>query len=114
MFNLIILILLIVIILINLCFFITMKNKKNWEKMSPFECGFNLINFPRNPFSLRFFLISIIFLIFDIEIIILIPFIFNIFFINSMIWMMLIFLFLFVLIWGLFHEWYLGSLNWLY
>nr|YP_010471444.1 NADH dehydrogenase subunit 3 [Acaciothrips ebneri]UVG40787.1 NADH dehydrogenase subunit 3 [Acaciothrips ebneri] len=108
------------ILIFFICFFlmfvsfiISMKTKKNWEKMSPFECGFNLMNFPRNPFSLRFFLISIIFLIFDIEIIILIPFIFSIFMMNSKMWMMLMFLFLLILMWGLFHEWFLGSLNWL-
>nr|YP_010270404.1 NADH dehydrogenase subunit 3 [Psephenothrips eriobotryae]UJY97333.1 NADH dehydrogenase subunit 3 [Psephenothrips eriobotryae] len=113
MFYMSILILVVVYLLILLSFFISMKNKNDWEKMSPFECGFNLMSFPRNPFSLRFFLISIIFLIFDIEIIILIPFVLNIFNMNSIIWMIMMFLFLTVLIWGLFHEWFLGSLNWL-
>nr|AXS65402.1 NADH dehydrogenase subunit 3 [Coleoptera sp. 15 KM-2017] len=114
MIKLLILIFLISFMLICLSFVISIKTKKNWEKLSPFECGFNMMNFPRNPFSLRFFLISIIFLIFDIEIIILIPFMFSILMMNSMMWMVLMFIFLIILSWGLFHEWFLGSLNWLY
>jgi len=96
-----------------LSYIIIIKNYSDIEKRSPFECGFNLINSPRNPFSLRFFLIRIIFLIFDIEIVLFIPFIINIFYINLLNWIILIFFFLIILLWGLIHEWFLGSLNWL-
>lgn len=107
------LIFLIFFILISLAFEIRKKSYNDWEKISPFECGFNLINSPRNPFSLSFFLIRIIFLIFDIEIIIIIPFLLNIFYINIFIWIILIIFFIIILLWGLIHEWFLGSLNWL-
>ncbi|WPN85963.1 NADH dehydrogenase subunit 3 (mitochondrion) [Culicoides brevitarsis] len=82
------------------------------EKNSPFECGFEPFNSSRLPFSLRFFLIAIIFLIFDVEIALMFPMIFSLK-INSLInWSITILIFLMVLILGLFHEWNQGALDW--
>nr|YP_010272288.1 NADH dehydrogenase subunit 3 [Gigantopelta aegis]UFK31947.1 NADH dehydrogenase subunit 3 [Gigantopelta aegis]UKE79915.1 NADH dehydrogenase subunit 3 [Gigantopelta aegis] len=83
------------------------------EKSSPFECGFDPLSSARVPFSLRFFLLAVIFLIFDVEIVLLIP---AISFMKSVIDFTSIagvFLFLVILIVGLFHEWNEGSLDWL-
>nr|AGN73941.1 NADH dehydrogenase subunit 3 [Aphis glycines] len=104
--TLILLILLIIMILIN------MKMKFNHNKSAPFECGFDPFNKSRIPFSLNFYLIAIIFLIFDIEISIILPMILN-FKISNMIYFNLMFMifFMFMII-TIFYEWKFGSLNW--
>nr|YP_010239407.1 NADH dehydrogenase subunit 3 [Tutufa rubeta]QTF74739.1 NADH dehydrogenase subunit 3 [Tutufa rubeta] len=82
------------------------------EKSSPFECGFDPIKSARLPFSLRFFLLAIIFLIFDVEIVLLLPVLSSMITSFSMEVMIGSFAFLVILIVGLFHEWNEGSLDW--
>nr|UPX88700.1 NADH dehydrogenase subunit 3 [Cychrus caraboides] len=82
------------------------------EKNSPFECGFDPMNSARLPFSLQFFLIAVIFLIFDVEIALLMPMIMIMKMSNLLSWMMISFFFLFILLIGLYHEWNQGALNW--
>nr|ANJ70634.1 NADH dehydrogenase subunit 3 [Pterostichus madidus] len=82
------------------------------EKNSPFECGFDPKNSARIPFSLQFFLIAVIFLIFDVEIALLMPMIMIMKISNLLSWMMMSFFFLFILLIGLYHEWNQGALNW--
>lgn len=61
------------IIIIMLSLFLREKSKKEREKLTPFECGFSPFKKARRPFSLRFFIITLIFLIFDIELALLLP-----------------------------------------
>nr|YP_010261378.1 NADH dehydrogenase subunit 3 [Homoneura interstincta]UIB40285.1 NADH dehydrogenase subunit 3 [Homoneura interstincta] len=82
------------------------------EKSSPFECGFDPKSSSRLPFSLRFFLITIIFLIFDVEIALILPMILIINTSNILIWSITSVIFILILLVGLFHEWNQGMLNW--
>nr|YP_010415151.1 NADH dehydrogenase subunit 3 [Tribolium freemani]URX54545.1 NADH dehydrogenase subunit 3 [Tribolium freemani] len=88
------------------------KSTLDREKSSPFECGFDPKSSTRLPFSLHFFLIAIIFLIFDVEITLLFPLIISLNFNNMMFYMPTLILFILILLIGLFHEWKQGALDW--
>nr|YP_010233779.1 NADH dehydrogenase subunit 3 [Thelenota ananas]QTA29879.1 NADH dehydrogenase subunit 3 [Thelenota ananas] len=81
------------------------------EKSSPYECGFDPINSARLPFSFRFFLIAILFLIFDLEIALLFP-ILPSSSTNLLHLLPLSSIFLIILAAGLAYEWDQGGLEW--
>nr|YP_009231994.1 NADH dehydrogenase subunit 3 [Tegula lividomaculata]AMA07355.1 NADH dehydrogenase subunit 3 [Tegula lividomaculata] len=83
------------------------------EKSSPFECGFDPMGSARLPFSLRFFLLAVIFLIFDVEIVLLFPFVVKACGSMDLYLFFGVSAFLLILILGLFHEWREGSLDWM-
>uniref|UniRef100_A0AAU8HQB1 NADH-ubiquinone oxidoreductase chain 3 n=1 Tax=Silax daleus TaxID=3230861 RepID=A0AAU8HQB1_9ECHI len=87
-------------------------NKPYLGKIAPYECGFDPINSPRLPFSFRFFLVAILFLIFDLEIALLLvlPFSITLLCSSSNTWYLT--LFLLILILGLYFEWVNGGLDW--
>nr|YP_010035485.1 NADH dehydrogenase subunit 3 [Melanotus cribricollis]QQQ88072.1 NADH dehydrogenase subunit 3 [Melanotus cribricollis] len=100
-----------VMILANI---ISKKTFMDREKSSPFECGFDPKSSARIPFSLQFFLIAVIFLIFDVEITLLLPLIITMKISNLMNFTFIMTVFLFILLLGLYHEWKQGALNWAY
>nr|AMP43761.1 NADH dehydrogenase subunit 3 [Ptecticus aurifer]QGT33431.1 NADH dehydrogenase subunit 3 [Ptecticus aurifer] len=105
-------ILIISMILMVLASLLSKKTFVDREKSSPFECGFDPKSSSRLPFSLRFFLIAIIFLIFDVEIALIIPIIPIIYSSNLTVWTYSISLFIIILLVGLYHEWNQGALEW--
>nr|YP_010022504.1 NADH dehydrogenase subunit 3 [Caryandoides hunanica]QON98914.1 NADH dehydrogenase subunit 3 [Caryandoides hunanica] len=82
------------------------------EKSSPFECGFDPKSSARMPFSLRFFLIAVIFLIFDVEIALILPIVIIMKTSNIFVWMLSTMFFMIVLLTGLYYEWYQGTFKW--
>nr|URX53208.1 NADH dehydrogenase subunit 3 [Cryptotermes rotundiceps] len=99
-------------IIMTLASGLSKKNIEDREKSSPFECGFDPKSSARLPFSLRFFLIAVIFLIFDVEIALLLPMTVVMLSSNMKSWVMISSMFLLILIIGLYHEWNQGALEW--
>uniref|UniRef100_A7U4F0 NADH-ubiquinone oxidoreductase chain 3 n=1 Tax=Upucerthia jelskii TaxID=183161 RepID=A7U4F0_9FURN len=82
------------------------------EKLSPYECGFDPLGSARLPFSIRFFLVAILFLLFDLEIALLLPLPWATQLqspLSTLTWTSIILLLLTL---GLVYEWTQGGLEW--
>nr|AFT63162.1 NADH dehydrogenase subunit 3 [Chloropsis palawanensis]AFT63163.1 NADH dehydrogenase subunit 3 [Chloropsis palawanensis]AFT63164.1 NADH dehydrogenase subunit 3 [Chloropsis palawanensis] len=82
------------------------------EKLSPYECGFDPLGSARLPFSIRFFLVAILFLLFDLEIALLLPLPWAIQLqspTTTLAWASFLILLLTL---GLIYEWIQGGLEW--
>nr|YP_002317277.1 NADH dehydrogenase subunit 3 [Steganacarus magnus]ACH41150.1 NADH dehydrogenase subunit 3 [Steganacarus magnus] len=98
-----------VLLFYNLVYFLFFRFE-GFNIWSPFECGFNNNFFGNNPMSYQFFVIGVLFLIFDVEIALIIPFSVEKWIdknMNSMI------IFLLILIFGVAYEWKSGKIQWL-
>nr|YP_010329869.1 NADH dehydrogenase subunit 3 [Calyptra minuticornis]UNP54619.1 NADH dehydrogenase subunit 3 [Calyptra minuticornis] len=112
MLNIFLLIMMISNIMMFLSIILSKKSFSDREKSSPFECGFDPKSSARIPFSLHFFLITVIFLIFDVEIALIFPIIPLFKMVNFFLFMKISFFFILILIMGLYHEWNQNMLNW--
>lgn len=83
------------------------------EEVSSYECGFEQYSLSRLPISIRYFLLTLVFLIFDIEVMLLfISPVDSIFSVSSSYFAFVSFFFIFILILGLLYEWKDGALEW--
>nr|WNV64240.1 NADH dehydrogenase subunit 3 [Synodus macrops] len=82
------------------------------EKLSPYECGFDPLGTARLPFSLRFFLVAILFLLFDLEIALLLPLPWGDHLSSPTTTFLWTSLLLALLTLGLAYEWAQGGLEW--
>ncbi len=86
-------------------------HKPDPEKNSPYECGFEAFEDARMKFDVRYYLIAILFILFDLEVAFLIPWAVSMREIGMLgFWSMMIFLGLLVV--GLIYEWKKGALDW--
>ena len=86
-------------------------NRPNPEKLSPYECGFEAFEDARMQFDVRYYLIAILFILFDLEIAFLFPWAVVLPEIGAFgFWSMMIFLA--VLVIGFAYEWKKGALEW--
>nr|AFZ94801.2 NADH dehydrogenase subunit 3 [Neopomacentrus cyanomos] len=82
------------------------------EKLSPYECGFDPLGTARLPFSIRFFLVAILFLLFDLEIALLLPLPWGDQLSSPLLTFTWAFIVLTLLTVGLIYEWLQGGLEW--
>nr|YP_010406861.1 NADH dehydrogenase subunit 3 [Cirrhilabrus exquisitus]URF19493.1 NADH dehydrogenase subunit 3 [Cirrhilabrus exquisitus] len=84
----------------------------DYEKLSPYECGFDPLGSARLPFSLRFFLVAILFLLFDLEIALLLPLPWGDQLPSPLMTFTWASVVLVLLTLGLIYEWLQGGLEW--
>ena len=81
------------------------------EKLSAYECGFEAFNDSRMEFDVRFYLVAILFIIFDLEIAFLFPWAISLGNIGLLGFSSMM-IFLFILTIGFIYEWKKGALDW--
>ncbi len=90
-----------------------LRGKRNVyaAKIEPYECGFDAFHTARIPFDIRYYLVAILFVLFDLEIALLFPWAVSL---VDLGWsaLMGVFSFLFILIIGFVYEWKKGALEW--
>nr|WPV76097.1 NADH dehydrogenase subunit 3 [Mastacembelus favus] len=84
----------------------------DYEKLSPYECGFDPLGTARLPFSIRFFLVAILFLLFDLEIALLLPLPWGDQLSSPLLTFSWASTILALLTLGLIYEWLQGGLEW--
>jgi len=91
--------------------FVIAESKPDKEKLSAYECGFEAFEDARGRFDVRFYLVAILFIIFDLEVAFLFPWAISLGKIGLFgFWSMIIFLFILTI--GFIYEWKKGALEW--
>jgi len=83
----------------------------DFEKVSTYECGFNAFDDSRMKFDVRFYLVAILFIIFDLEVAFLFPYAVSLDQVGVYGWAVVM-IFLFELTVGLMYAWKKGALDW--
>tara|TARA_R110002110_G_scaffold12206_29_gene58310 strand:+ start:2699 stop:3064 length:366 start_codon:yes stop_codon:yes gene_type:complete len=91
--------------------YIVAPQRPDAEKLSAYECGFDAFDDARNKFDVRFYLVAILFIIFDLEVAFLFPWAVSLGDIGLFgFWSMVVFLGILTI--GFIYEWKKGALEW--
>nr|UMI33332.1 NADH dehydrogenase subunit 3 [Candidula unifasciata unifasciata] len=82
------------------------------SKLTPFECGYEPLKATRQPFSLRYFILVVLFLVFDVETVLFLPLVNKTVILMNMALYTSLMMFLLLLMSGLLYEWYNDMLEW--
>jgi NADH:ubiquinone oxidoreductase subunit 3 (subunit A) len=94
-----------------LIFYLLIFRQVDLEKVSAYECGFNPFEDAYGRFDVRFYLVAILFLIFDLEVTFIFTWSSNMFW-SQIFGFVIMFFFLFILTIGFLYEWKRGALDW--
>ena len=98
-------------IMILVASFLVARQRPDTEKLSPYECGFEPFEDTRGRFDVRFYLVAILFIIFDLEVAFLFPWAVSLGNIGMFgFWSMMFFLAILTI--GFIYEWRKGALEW--
>ncbi len=89
----------------------TGTHQPNPEKLSEYECGFPAFEDPRSQFDVRFYLIAILFIVFDLEAAFIYPWAVSVFSLGWAAWISMM-IFIAELALGLVYAWKKGALDW--
>lgn len=99
------------LVLLSIPYVLARFDKSNADKYKQYECGFEAFDDARKPFDVRFYLVSILFVIFDLEVAFLFPWAVS--FGNiGIVGFSVMMIFLFILTVGFIYEWRKGALEW--
>jgi NADH-quinone oxidoreductase subunit A len=91
--------------------FLIGQGRKDDDKLSPYECGFEAFEDSRSRFDVRYYLVAILFIIFDLEIAFLFPWAVSLGAVGRF-GLAAMAIFLAVLVVGFVYEWKKGALEW--
>jgi NADH-quinone oxidoreductase subunit A len=91
--------------------YIVADHNAYYEKNQGYECGFDPFSDAQDPFNVKFYLISILFLLFDLELVFFLPWLVSLEEVGFMGFYVMYFFFI-ILIIGYFYEWRKQCLNW--
>jgi NADH:ubiquinone oxidoreductase subunit 3 (subunit A) len=91
--------------------FLSVTKNYDSEKISPYECGFDPFFDTRLRFEVRFYVVAILFIIFDLEVVFLFPWAINVIALGLLGFFLVLF-FLVILSIGFAYEWVSGALDW--
>nr|YP_009159095.1 NADH dehydrogenase subunit 3 [Aegista diversifamilia]AKP55343.1 NADH dehydrogenase subunit 3 [Aegista diversifamilia] len=101
------------ILLLLLYRYTSYSSPQSTSKTSPFECGFEPFSNMRRPFSMRFFILVVLFLIFDVETVLFFPALIKISITPYNLSVLVnLFILMVLLVGGLVYEWKNGMLDW--
>ena len=98
------------VVIFSLSYFLA-QQKAYTEKLSAYECGFDPFEDARTTFDVKFYLVAILFIIFDLEVSFLFPWAIVLNIVGSFgFWVMMVFLAILTI--GFLYEWKKGALDW--